>query len=72
MLYNRPFPSHLYAQALGFVMDNTKTNRAALKLLLKHCPQWICLGCTAHSIALIFKVVLFLSAKLPLKAGTAM
>jgi len=36
-------------------MDNTKTNRAALELLEQHCPQWICLGCSAHSIALIFK-----------------
>lgn len=66
MCFTTELTLHIRAQMLGFVMDNTKTNRAALKLLLKHCPQWICLGCTAHSIALIFKVVIFLSAKLPL------
>jgi len=42
-------------QVLGFVLDNTKTNRAALGILLQFCPQWIVIGCTAHSIALIFK-----------------
>jgi len=37
------------------VLDNTKANRAALVLLQRMCPQWIAIGCTAHSIALIFK-----------------
>ena len=42
-------------QILGYVLDNTKANRAALTLLEQFCPQWIVLGCTAHSIALVFK-----------------
>jgi hypothetical protein len=46
---------HICEQVLGFVMDNTKTNRAALNLLAAHCPQWIVVGCGAHAIALIFK-----------------
>lgn len=40
---------------LGFVMDNTKTNRAALKMLSAVCPQWIVLGCAAHGLDLVIK-----------------
>ena len=36
-------------------MDNTKANRAALKLLREHCPQWVLLGCNTHALALMFK-----------------
>ena len=47
--------AHTHTQVLGFVMDNTKTNRAALSQLQQYCPRWIVLGCSAHAIALIFK-----------------
>jgi hypothetical protein len=41
---------------LGCIMDNTKANRAAMKLLTDELPQTINVGCTAHGLDLILKV----------------
>jgi hypothetical protein len=42
-------------QLLGFVMDNTKANRAAMDLLSEHCPRWILVGCMSHGNNLTMK-----------------
>jgi hypothetical protein len=40
---------------IGTVMDNTSTNMAASKRLEALNPTWICLGCVAHALNLLFK-----------------
>jgi hypothetical protein len=39
----------------GFVMDNTKANRAAMQQLEKEHPQWLNIGCQAHNLSLLIK-----------------
>lgn len=40
---------------LGFVMDNTSANVAAMKTLEEQVPTLICMGCLAHALNLLFK-----------------
>ncbi|EFJ40248.1 hypothetical protein VOLCADRAFT_108259 [Volvox carteri f. nagariensis] len=40
---------------IGFVMDNTATNLAAIQLLRIENPRWLGVGCGVHGMALVFK-----------------
>ncbi len=40
---------------LGVLMDNTSTNRKALRLLKAMYPKWLTEGCSAHGLSLYFK-----------------
>eukprot|EP00798_Chlamydomonas_sp_ICE-L_P012776 gene12776-16033_t len=42
-------------ELIGFIMDNTKANANAMKMLEEQNPAWVCIGCGAHAFALIFK-----------------
>ena len=48
---------------IGVLMDNTKTNLAAMKKLQEKYPTWLCLGCFAHGLALLIKDLAGLSKK---------
>ncbi len=43
------------ARFIGTVMDNTSTNMAASARLEQLHPTWICIGCIAHALNLLFK-----------------
>lgn len=51
----RQLPTDLQLRVGGFVMDNTKTNRASFKILQQEVPGCLTLGCAAHALALAFK-----------------
>lgn len=40
---------------LGVLMDNTKANCKAMKLLEEQYPVWLCIGCQAHGLSLLIK-----------------
>jgi hypothetical protein len=40
---------------VGFIMDNTAANRAAMRTLKEAHPTWLLLGCSAHALALLVK-----------------
>jgi hypothetical protein len=40
---------------IGFVMDNTSTNLAAIQQLRQENPRWLGVGCGVHGMALVFK-----------------
>ena len=48
---------------ISVLMDNTKTNLAAMKKLQEKYPTWLCLGCFAHGLALLIKDLAGLSKK---------
>jgi hypothetical protein len=39
----------------GFMMDNTKANRAAMQQMEDNHPQWLNIGCQAHNLSLLVK-----------------
>lgn len=39
----------------GWILDNTKANWGAMKILVEKHPQWIMRGCIAHGLALAMK-----------------
>jgi hypothetical protein len=40
---------------IGVIMDNTKANVAAMKLLEERHPTWLATGCVAHALNLLVK-----------------
>ena len=40
---------------LGFLMDNTSTNRKAMDIMSKEFPMWLLEGCVDHSLSLVVK-----------------
>lgn len=40
----------------GFIMDNVKVNRAAMKILEQRFPMMIFFGCQVHALNLLVKV----------------
>jgi hypothetical protein len=45
------------SRLLDLVLDNAKANRSAMRMLEEIYPRWIMVGCNAHALNLLLKVL---------------